>query len=121
MPLQVLETGAVLAFFPEGDSGSREGELMPLQRGVGHFVLRADAPILPIALSGTLELFWRKPLKVIVGELFRVEVAGLSHRAAIDEAVAQVTRAMREILPRNEEPVVSKKRMLFLTTLLDRI
>ncbi len=37
-PLNVLRNGSILAFFPEGDSGTREGELMPLERGIGHFL-----------------------------------------------------------------------------------
>jgi 1-acyl-sn-glycerol-3-phosphate acyltransferase len=114
-----LKSGAVLAFFPEGDSGSREGELMPLQRGIGHFILRADYPILPIALSGTLELYWQKEITLTIGKPFRVNVAGLNHRAAIGAAVEQVTKELRAILPPYQEPVVVKKRMKFLTMLLD--
>lgn len=121
LPLRVLEKGAVLAFFPEGDSGSHEGELMPLKRGIGHFVLRADYPIVPIALSGTLELYWHKPIKVTLGKPFRVDVKNMSHHAAIDAAVAQVTEKLQENLPPYQEPVVDKKRMRFLTDFMDRI
>lgn len=121
LPLRVLKSGAVLAFFPEGDSGSREGELMPLKRGIGHFVLRADYPIVPVALSGTLELYWHKPIKVILGKPFRVDVKNLPHHAAIDAAVAQVTQQLQENLPPYQEPVVDKKRMRFLSDLMDRI
>lgn len=118
-PLNVLRNGAVLAFFPEGDSGSREGALMPLQRGIGHFILQADYPILPIALSGTLELYWQKEITVTIGTSFRVNVQGLAHREAIDAAVGQVTNQLRAIIPPYQEPVVAKKRLRFLTTLLD--
>ena len=120
-PLAVLESGAVLAFFPEGDSGSCEGQLMPLKRGIGHFVLQADCAILPVALSGTLELYWHKPITVILGKPFRVQVGDLPHHAAIDAAVEQVTQKLQENLPAYEEPVIGKRRMLFLTTILDRV
>lgn len=118
-PLNVLRNGAVLAFFPEGDSGREEGALMPLQRGIGHFILQADYPILPIALSGTLELYWQKEITVTIGKSFRVNVQGLAHREAIDAAVGQVTNQLRAIIPPYQEPVVAKKRLRFLTTLLD--
>lgn len=121
LPLQVLASGAVLAFFPEGDSGSHEGQLMPLQRGIGHMILKADYPVVPIALSGTLELYWRKPIRLIVGESFRLNVANLSHHAAIDAAVEQVTRKLQDNLPVYQEPLVRNKRMLFLTDFIDRI
>ena len=121
LPLRVLESGAALAFFPEGDSGSREGELMPLKRGIGHFVLRADFPIVPIALSGTLELYWQKQIQVIIAKPFCVNVANLSHHAAIDAAVEQVTQKLQANLPAYQEPVVEKKRMRFLTDIIDRV
>lgn len=120
-PLCVLASGAVLAFFPEGDSGSHEGVLMPLQRGIGHFVLRANYPILPIALSGSFELYWRKPIRIVLDKPFRVNVTNLPHRAAIDAAMAQVTQALQATLPPYQEPDVAKKRMRFLTSFMDRI
>lgn len=119
-PLRVLKGGAVLAFFPEGDSGHEEGKLMPLQRGIGHIILQADYPIVPMALSGTLELYWRKEISVTIGKPFRVRVEGLNHREAIDAAVGQVTREMSAVLPAYQEPVVKRKWMKeWLTTLLD--
>jgi 1-acyl-sn-glycerol-3-phosphate acyltransferase len=119
-PLEVLKGGAALAFFPEGDSGHEEGRLMPLQRGIGHIILQANYPIIPMALSGTLELYWRKELMVTIGKPFRVSVEGLGHREAIDATVEQVAQALRAVLPRYQEPVVKKKRLRgWLTTLLD--
>ncbi len=116
-PLEVLESGASLLLFPEGDVGLNEGELLPLKRGVGHFITRAPAniPILPIALSGVKELYWRKPIRVIIGEPFQIARAGTSHRAVINNTVAQVTRNLRALLSCYEEPVVAKKHLLFLT------
>lgn len=121
LPLRVLESSAVLAFFPEGDSGSREGVLMPLKRGIGHFVIRADYPIVPIALSGVYELYWHKHITVRIGNPFYVHVENLAHHAAIGAAVAQVTEKLQENLPPYQEPPVKKKRMLFLTDILDRV
>jgi hypothetical protein len=60
----------------------------------------------PMALSGILEVYWRKELTVTVGKPFRVKVEGLNHREAIDAAVEQVTEQVRAILLKYQEPVV---------------
>jgi 1-acyl-sn-glycerol-3-phosphate acyltransferase len=122
-PLQALKSGASLLLFPEGNTGPKEGELLPLTRGVGHFVLLAPqgCPILPIALSGVQELYWKKPMTVIVGKQFCIQGEGLDRHAAVDAAVDQVAAALRSIIPPYEEPVVDKKRLLFLTHLADNL
>ena len=121
LPIQILECGASLVLFPEGDVSGVEGEMLPLKRGIGHIALQADYPILPIALSGVKELYWRKPIQVVIGKPFRVHADDLNHRAAISAAVDQVETALRTILPSYKEPVVKKKRMLFLNSFSDRV
>jgi 1-acyl-sn-glycerol-3-phosphate acyltransferase len=81
-PLGVLRAGAVLGLFPEGALGPQEGELQPLQRGIGHILLQADHPVLPIALSGVQELYQRKPITATIGKPIRISTEGLSHHAA---------------------------------------
>lgn len=120
-PLQVLNCGASLFLFPEGDVSKEEGQLLPLKRGIGHFAVRADYPILPIALSGVKELYWRKPMCVVIGKPFRVATAQLDRRHAIDAAVNQVDAALRELLPRYQEPANAKKYLRFLTDLSDHM
>lgn len=122
-PLQALRSGASLLLFPEGNTGPKEGELMPLTRGIGHFVLLAPegCPILPIALSGIQELYWGKPMTVIIGKPFFIRSEGMERRAAIDAAVDQVATALRSLLPAYKEPMVAKKRLLFLTHLADNL
>lgn len=120
-PLEVLRSGASLVLFPEGNVSGKEGELLPLLRGIGHFALQAPYPVLPIALSGVKELYWRKRMQVIIGKPFCVEARGLSHREAIDAAVAQVDSALRGILPPFQEPVVTRKPLHFLTDLSDHL
>lgn len=118
-PKRVLAAGAVLGIFPEGGLGPAEGELMPLQRGIGHILIAAGCPVLPVAISGVQELYLRKPVAVAIGKPFTVAAAGLSHHAAIDLAVQSADEAIRAILPRYEEPKPAFKLMRFLTRLLD--
>lgn len=118
-PKQVLRAGAVLGLFPEGRLGPTEGELLPLQRGIGHILLATDYVVLPVAISGARELYLRKAVTVTIGEPVRIVTAGLGHHAAIDAAVEQVDAALRGILPPYEEPRPRVKLMRFLTRLLD--
>ncbi len=117
-PLQVLAEGAALGLFPEGNLGAREGALQPLRSGIGHLARRAAYPILPVALCGVQELYLGKPITVIIGKSFRVQVAGLTHHAATNAAVTQVARALCAILPEYVEPHPRFKPMRFLTNLL---
>ena len=62
-----LEVGGAVAIFPEGNYGPTEGEIMPFKKGFAHFAIRAGVPVVPVALSGTKDLWFRKAIRVIVG------------------------------------------------------
>ena len=118
-PKQVLAAGAVLGLFPEGKGGPQEGDMLPLERGVGHIVVSTGRPVLPVALSGVQELYLGKAIQVIIGKPVVVDTAGLGHRAAIDAVMEKVEAALRAILPPYVEPKPRIKLMRFLTRLLD--
>jgi 1-acyl-sn-glycerol-3-phosphate acyltransferase len=113
--MQVIDAGATLGIFPEGRVGSEEGALLPIQRGIGHVLLHANRPVLPIALSGAQELYFRKPITVIIGKPLRMNVDGLARRTAIDSIVAQVESTLRALIPRYAPPNPPVKLMRFLT------
>ncbi len=118
--LAVLQDGAILGLFPEGQIGPREGELQPLQRGIGHLVLRGGRPVLPIALSGTRELYLGKPVTITVGEPFCVNSEGSDRHAEVDAAVEQIGRELRRTIPPYIEPHPRIKVWRRLTYLLDQ-
>lgn len=62
-----LEVGGAIAIFPEGNYGKAEGELLPFHKGFAHFAIKARVPVVPVALSGTKDLWFRKRIRVIVG------------------------------------------------------
>ena len=62
-----LEVGGAVAMFPEGNYGPKEGEMMPFKKGFAHFAIKAGVPVVPVALSGTKDLWFRKPVRVIIG------------------------------------------------------
>ncbi len=113
-PLEVLRAGAVLAIFPEGGRGTAEGKFLPFHRGIGHFVVQSNVPLLPVASSGALELYWQKEITVRIGKPFRANIEGLGQRAAVDAVVHRAEEELRAILPSYIEPVVAKKRLRFL-------
>jgi 1-acyl-sn-glycerol-3-phosphate acyltransferase len=63
-----LEVGGAVAIFPEGNYGPAEGELMPFKKGFAHFAIKAKVPVVPVALSGTKELWFGKRIRVVIGE-----------------------------------------------------
>jgi 1-acyl-sn-glycerol-3-phosphate acyltransferase len=63
-----LEVGGAIAIFPEGNYGPKEGEMMPFKKGFAHFAIKAGVPVVPIALSGTKDLWFRKPIRVVIGK-----------------------------------------------------
>ncbi|SRR5712692_1162884 len=65
---RALEVGGAVAIFPEGNYGPEEGELMPFKKGFAHFAIKAGVPVVPVALSGTKDLWFRKPIRVIIGQ-----------------------------------------------------
>jgi 1-acyl-sn-glycerol-3-phosphate acyltransferase len=62
-----LEVGGAVAIFPEGNYGPKEGETMPFKKGFAHFAIKAGVPVIPVALSGTKDLWFRKPIRVVIG------------------------------------------------------
>jgi 1-acyl-sn-glycerol-3-phosphate acyltransferase len=62
-----LARGGVVAVFPEGRYGREEGCLEPFHRGFACFALAASVPVLPVALSGTRDLWLRKRIDVVIG------------------------------------------------------
>jgi 1-acyl-sn-glycerol-3-phosphate acyltransferase len=63
-----LELGGAIAIFPEGNYGPKEGELLPFKKGFAHFAIQAKVPVVPVALSGTKDLWFRKRIRVVVGK-----------------------------------------------------
>jgi 1-acyl-sn-glycerol-3-phosphate acyltransferase len=62
-----LEVGGAVVIFPEGNYGPKEGDLMPFKKGFAHFAIKARVPVVPVALSGTQILWFRKHIRVVIG------------------------------------------------------
>ena len=106
-----LERGGVVALFPEGDFGPREGALLPFKKGFAHFAVDAGVPVVPVALAGMREIWLGKLLYVRIGE--PIPTAGTS----VDEVRQLGEDAVKTLLPRYEEPAGRKPLRRWLTGL----
>lgn len=114
--LAALGRGEVVVVFAEGRVSRIESSLGPFERGVGYLALRSGAPILPVWLSGTAELYLRKELVTIAGVPRAVPLA-----APTKEATQTLARGLHDDLARLEPstraPDPARKRMRWLTNL----
>jgi 1-acyl-sn-glycerol-3-phosphate acyltransferase len=99
---EVLKNGHILGLFPEG-TRSTDGVLKEGKRGVGFIAARNEAPILPIAISGTNKviqkphkrLFFPK-IKIIAGDIIDVkEILERYDRREAENII--VSKTMEEI------------------------
>ena len=93
-----LEIGGAVAIFPEGNYGPKEGEMMPFKKGFAHFAIKAAVPVIPVALSGTKDLWFRKPIRVVIGKA--ISTTGQDPATLTDLAFVKVT----ELMPPYAEP-----------------
>ena len=93
-----LAEGGVVALFPEGDFGPREGELLRFKKGFAHFAVDAGVSVLPVAMAGMREIWLGKKLYVRIGE--PIPTRGKT----VDEVLAAGEQAVMRLLPEYHEP-----------------
>jgi 1-acyl-sn-glycerol-3-phosphate acyltransferase len=93
-----LRRGGVVALYPEGHYGAAESEVGAFKKGFAHFAIANHVPIVPVALSGTKDLWLRKRVLVIIGE--PIEPAGRD----VDDVVREGREQVVALLPAYREP-----------------
>ena len=93
-----LEMGGVVALFPEGDFGPREGQLLPFKKGFAHFAVEAGVPVVPVAMTGMREIWLGKRLTVRIGEPIKTA------NVAADEVLRLGEAAVTSLLVVYTEP-----------------
>ncbi len=106
-----LKAGGVVAIFPEGDFGPREGELLPFKKGFAHFAVAAGVPVVPVGLAGMKEIWLGKRLFVNIGEPIQTT------RKSVDEVHRLGQDAVHATLPDYLEPPGRKPLRRWLTGL----
>jgi 1-acyl-sn-glycerol-3-phosphate acyltransferase len=114
---RVFAADGVLGIFAEGRIGFREAELLPFEDGAAGFAVASGVPIVPCAIVGSTDLWFRKRVEVRFGPVVRTDaVRGRAARAELD---ARIREAVAALLP-GEEPRLPRRRPLrFLTDLLN--
>jgi 1-acyl-sn-glycerol-3-phosphate acyltransferase len=107
----VVAAGAVFIQMPEGTVSGPPGRLGPMRIGWALIALRAGAPVLPLAIAGTEELYvGRRMASRILPSATVRELAGLADGAPLPEPGTReeldVARTMTERLAARLGPVV---------------
>ena len=106
-----LSLGGIVALFPEGDFGPREGVLLPFKRGFAYFAVESGVPVVPVGLAGMKELWLGKKLSLRIG-------APIDTRGKSVEEVHQLgEKAVHALLPQYREPPGRKPLRRWLTGL----
>jgi 1-acyl-sn-glycerol-3-phosphate acyltransferase len=106
-----LQIGGAVALFPEADFGPREGGLLPFKKGFAHFAVDAGVPVVPIALTGTKDLWLGKTIALRVGAPIP------SEGRTVDQLFELGRKAVAELLPPYHEPPGRKPLRVWLTGL----
>lgn len=106
-----LQIGGAIALFPEADFGPREGKLLPFKKGFAHFAVDAGVPVVPIALSGTKDLWLGKTIELRVGAPIP------SQGRTVDEVLQFGEAAVAALMPPYREPAGRKPLRVWLTGL----
>ena len=106
-----LERGGIVALFPEGDFGPREGVLLPFKKGFAHFAVDAGVPVIPVGLAGMKELWLGKRLTMRIGK--PIDPAGKT----VDEVHRLGEEAVTALLPPYVDPPGLKPLRRWLTGL----
>jgi 1-acyl-sn-glycerol-3-phosphate acyltransferase len=84
--VKTLQSGLSLVIFPEGGR-AEHGRMTPFQSGAAFMAIKAQVPLVPLAIVGTYEMLpihtyhlTPRPLKIVVGE--PIETTGLTARDA---------------------------------------
>jgi len=108
-----LELGGAVAIFPEAAYGPAEGILQDAWKtGFAFFATKAGAPVLPVALSGTKDLWLRKRVQLLIGEPIP-SAAGDPHQLA-----REARERLQALLPPYRESAGRKPLRRALTRLL---
>ncbi len=114
---RVFAADGVLGIFAEGRIGFRESDLLPFEEGAAAFAATSGVPVVPCAIVGSTDLWFRKRIEVRFGPPLATDgIRGREARAALE---ARIRTSLATLLP-NREPEPPRWRPLaFLTDLLN--
>jgi len=102
----VLRTGACLAIAGEGRLSDHESRILPLETGLAHFSVLAQAPIVPTAVVGTRWVHFGSRVDLHIGEAVHPTdfPRGKEGARQMTDVVQQRLSAMLAGVPEREPP-----------------
>ena len=114
---RVFEADGVLGIFAEGRIGFRETELLPFEEGAAAFAAMSGVPVVPCAIVGSTDLWFRRRIEVRFGPAIPTDDArGREGRAALE---GRIREAIQSLLPAAEPRLPRRRPLAFLTNLLN--
>ena len=114
---RVFEADGVLAIFVEGKVGFRESELLPFEEGAVAFASASGVPIVPCAIVGSSELWFRRRVSVRFGDPIPTEgLRGATGRAELERRLRD---RMTALLPTAEPRLPRRRPLSWVGELLD--
>ena len=114
---RVFEADGVLGIFAEGRIGFREAELLPFEDGAAAFAVASSVPVVPCAIVGSTDLWFRKRVQVRFGPA--IPTAHVRGREARAELEGRIRDAIQALLPVSEPRVPRRRPLAFLSDLLN--
>ncbi|HEY5960605.1 MAG TPA: lysophospholipid acyltransferase family protein [Polyangiaceae bacterium] len=104
----LVKNGFSVAIWPEG-TRSRDGRLLPFQKGFAHMALWTRLPIVPVVVSGAHKAWQIGGFRIQSDAKVHVEICEPIStenwsRKRIDSHIEEVHRAFRERLPPDQQP-----------------
>ena len=114
---RVFEADGVLAIFVEGRVAFRESELLSFEEGAVAFASASGVPIVPCAIVGSSELWFRRRVIVRFGQPILTQgLRGASGRAQLE---SRLRDAMLALLPEVEPRLPRRRPLAWVGELLD--
>jgi 1-acyl-sn-glycerol-3-phosphate acyltransferase len=114
---RVFAADGVLGIFAEGRIGFHERELLPFEDGAAAFAVASGVPVVPCAIVGSTDLWFRKRVDVRFGSPIATEsVRGREARAALEE---RIRTSVEALLPATEPRMPRRRPLAFLSDLLN--
>jgi 1-acyl-sn-glycerol-3-phosphate acyltransferase len=114
---RVFEADGVLGIFAEGRIGFRESELLPFEEGAAAFAVASGVPVVPCAIVGSTDLWFRKTITVRFGAPITTDdVRGKAARSELEDRIRD---AVAVLLPTVEPRLPRSRPLSFRTDLLN--